>query len=102
MAQSTAAIEREPEAPAKQPSLIAEPELQLSNPADLLSIELRILTAEEVASVLRVDTGQVITSISSGELPGNRIGSHWRVDRSALVRWLQGTYGDLARNDPNG
>ena len=54
---------------------------------------LQVLTAEEVASVLRVDTELVITSISNGEFPGNRIGSHWRVEEGALTRWLEGPYG---------
>jgi excisionase family DNA binding protein len=54
--------------------------------------ELRVLTAEEAASVLRVDAELVKTSISSGEFPGNRIGPHWRVEQGALTRWLQGTY----------
>lgn len=54
--------------------------------------ELRVLTAEEAASVLRVDAELVKASISSGELPGNRIGPHWRVEQGALTRWLQGTY----------
>jgi excisionase family DNA binding protein len=54
---------------------------------------LQVLTVEEVASVLRVDTKSVITSISNGELPGKQIGSHWRVDLGALTRWLQGPYG---------
>lgn len=69
--------------------------------AGLITSELRTLTAEEAASVLRVDTGLVITSISNGELPGNRIGSQWRIDLGALVRWLQGPYGNLADKDPN-
>jgi excisionase family DNA binding protein len=54
--------------------------------------ELRVLTAAEVASVLRVDTDVVILAIRNGELPGNRVGDHWRVDASALARWLQGAY----------
>jgi excisionase family DNA binding protein len=54
--------------------------------------ELRVLTAEEAASVLRVDAELVKASISSGELPGNRIGPHWLVEQGALTRWLQGTY----------
>jgi excisionase family DNA binding protein len=45
-----------------------------------------------VASVLRVDADVIILAIGNGELPGNRIGNHWRVDQEALVRWLQGTY----------
>jgi excisionase family DNA binding protein len=55
---------------------------------------LRIFTAAEVASVLRVDVDTIVRAISDGELPGNRVGSHWRVEQSALVRWLQGTYED--------
>jgi excisionase family DNA binding protein len=54
--------------------------------------ELRVLTAEEAASVLGVDAELVKASISSGELPGNRIGPHWLVEQGALTRWLQGTY----------
>lgn len=55
--------------------------------------ELRVLTAEEVALVLGVETKLVKSSISSGEFPGNRIGNYWLVDHQALTRWLQGTYG---------
>jgi excisionase family DNA binding protein len=62
-----------------------------------VALELRILTAAEVASVLRVDTDVIIKAISDGEFPGNRIGSHWRVDQGALTRWLQGKYRDPVR-----
>jgi excisionase family DNA binding protein len=57
------------------------------------TLGLRVLTAAEVASVLRVDADVVTTAISDGELPGNQIGNHWRVDQGALARWLQGKYG---------
>jgi excisionase family DNA binding protein len=67
----------------------------------LLASELQVLTAEEVASMLRVDPSLVITSISNGELPGNRIGSQWRIDQEALMRWLRGPYGDRGGKDPN-
>jgi excisionase family DNA binding protein len=60
-----------------------------------VTLGLRILTAAEVASVLRVGADEIVMAISNGELPGNRIGSHWRVDQGALARWLQGAYGDL-------
>jgi excisionase family DNA binding protein len=67
-------------------------------PAELAVIPgLQVLTAAEVASVLRVDTDVIILAIRNGELPGNRVGGHWRVDASALVRWLQGAHGHLAR-----
>jgi excisionase family DNA binding protein len=58
------------------------------------SSELQVLTADEVASILRVDKDAVIRSIGAGEFPGNRIGEDWRVDSRALVRWLQGAYRD--------
>jgi len=53
---------------------------------------LQVLTAAEVALVLRVDVDAVMSAIGNGELPGNRIGDHWRVDQDALARWLQGMY----------
>lgn len=62
--------------------------------SDLIMPELLVLTAEEVAAVLRVELDLVIASISNGELPGNRIGHHWRIDQRALMQWLQGSYGD--------
>jgi excisionase family DNA binding protein len=63
--------------------------------------ELLVLTAEEVALVLRVELDLVITSLSNGELPGNRIGSQWRIDQRALAQWLQGAYGDPLRKEPS-
>lgn len=61
---------------------------------------LQVLTAAEVASVLRVDANLIVAAISNGELPGNRIGSHWRVNHGALARWLQGRYGTTT--EPSG
>lgn len=56
------------------------------------TVGLQVLTAAEVASVLRVDADVIVTAISNGEFPGNRIGSQWRVDQGSLARWLQGAY----------
>ena len=49
-----------------------------------VTLGLRVLTATEVAAVLRVDTDVITTAISNGELPGNRVGEHWRVEHGAL------------------
>jgi excisionase family DNA binding protein len=68
--------------------------------AGLVTPELRVLTAEEVASLLRVDLDLVTRSITSGKLPGNQIGIHWRIDQGALMQWLQGSYEDPRRRDP--
>lgn len=100
-AKPTAATDEVEASAPTPPSLTAGPKSETPTAVAMLVSQLQVLTAEEVASVLRVDIGQVISSISKGELPGNRLGSHWRVDHGALVRWLQGPYGDLAENDPN-
>lgn len=57
-----------------------------------VALGMHVLTTDEVASVLRVDAREIARAISSGELPGNRIGGDWRVDLGALRRWLQGRY----------
>jgi len=79
----------------------SEPEPGQAVAVNPLLPELRVLTAEEVASALRVDADLIITSIINGELPGNRIGSHWRVDQRALTRWLEGPYGNRVGKDTN-
>jgi excisionase family DNA binding protein len=60
------------------------------------TLGLRVHTAAEVASALRVDAKEVVTAISNGELPGNQLGDHWLVERQALIRWLQGKYAHRA------
>ena len=57
-----------------------------------VALGLHVLTTAEAGSVLRVDAQEIAKAISSGELPGNRIGGDWRVDLGALRRWLQGRY----------
>ena len=57
-----------------------------------LAARFQILTAGEVASVLRVKKDLIVDAIKDGELPGNRIGPHWRVDQALLTRWLYGNY----------
>jgi excisionase family DNA binding protein len=88
----------------RPPSISTDPtlpdETYPSAQAGLATPELRVLTAEEVASLLRVDLDLVTRSITSGKLPGNQIGSHWRIDQGALMQWLQGSYEDPRRRDP--
>jgi excisionase family DNA binding protein len=81
-----------PETGEKKPH--PDPRLRVGTPVvpGLPVPELHVLTAEEAASVLRVDAELVKASISNGELPGNHIGPHWRIEHGALTRWLQGEY----------
>lgn len=88
-------------APGTSVSATADQTRQTGTAEIAVTLGLQVLTAAEVATMLRVEVHEIITAIRSGELPGNRIGSHWRVDQDALTRWLQGRYGDLTgRADP--
>jgi excisionase family DNA binding protein len=47
-----------------------------------------ILTLEEAADLLRVDADELRALAESGQLPARRIGTDWRLSRSALLGWL--------------
>ena len=47
-----------------------------------------VLTLEEVAELLAVDGEAVAELAGRGELPGRRIGGHWRFARAAVLEWL--------------
>jgi len=48
-----------------------------------------ILTADEVAQLLRLNRKTVYEALARGEIPGaRRIGRTYRIARSALLEWL--------------
>jgi excisionase family DNA binding protein len=47
-----------------------------------------VLTLEQAAALLQVDTAEVAALAEAGELPGRRIGGDWRFPRAALLEWL--------------
>jgi excisionase family DNA binding protein len=47
-----------------------------------------VLTLDEVATLLRVESDDVLESIEVGGLPGRRVGPGWRFSRAALEAWL--------------
>jgi excisionase family DNA binding protein len=47
------------------------------------------LTTEEVAAYLRVDKYTVYRLVSSGKIPGFKVGRQWRFKQSILERWLK-------------
>jgi excisionase family DNA binding protein len=49
-----------------------------------------VLTAADVAALLRVAEPDVVELAAAGELPARQIGPEWRFARSAVLRWLQG------------
>ena len=48
-----------------------------------------VLTPTEAAAILKVSEPSVISLLESGELAGKKIGSEWRIARSALEEYLR-------------
>ena len=51
---------------------------------------LEVLTPDQAAQLLGVSVDDVMTSITAGDLKARRIGSAWRIARSALEEFLRG------------
>lgn len=48
------------------------------------------LTPAQAAELLQIDEPLVLELAEAGELPGRRLGNHWRFSRAALLDWLAG------------
>jgi excisionase family DNA binding protein len=58
-------------------------------PAQAPAPALDVLSPTEAASVLRVTEADVIASLEAGDIKGKRIGSQWRVTRSAIDEFMR-------------
>jgi excisionase family DNA binding protein len=47
-----------------------------------------VLDATQAAELLAVAETAIVELAERGELPGRRIGDHWRFSRAALLKWL--------------
>jgi excisionase family DNA binding protein len=47
-----------------------------------------VLTVEQLAELLQVDEKTVRTLAASGDVPGRKLGRHWRFSRQAVLDWL--------------
>ena len=47
-----------------------------------------VLTPAQAADLLQVPEAELLALAEAGELPGRRIGEHWRFSRPALIAWL--------------
>ena len=47
-----------------------------------------VLTVEQLAELLQVDEKTVRSLAAKGELPGRKLGRHWRFSRQAVLDWL--------------
>lgn len=50
---------------------------------------LNLLTAAEVADILRMNHQVVLRKLAAGEIAGYKLGKEWRVREEALVEWLE-------------
>ncbi|MGB2953059.1 MAG: helix-turn-helix domain-containing protein [Gaiellaceae bacterium] len=47
-----------------------------------------VLTVEQLAGLLQIDEKTVRSLAAAGEIPGRRLGRHWRFSRQAVLDWL--------------
>jgi len=47
-----------------------------------------VLTIEQLAELLQVDQKTVRSLATNGDLPGRKLGRHWRFSRQAVLDWL--------------
>jgi excisionase family DNA binding protein len=47
-----------------------------------------VLTIEQLAELLQVDEKTVRSLAAKGDLPGRKVGRHWRFSREAVLEWL--------------
>jgi excisionase family DNA binding protein len=53
--------------------------------------EAKVLTVAEAALLLKVQPDHVYRLLNTGRMPGRRVGGVWRIPRSQLLAWLEGT-----------
>jgi len=51
--------------------------------------ELDLLTAKEVADILRLNPQVVLRKLQAAEIPGYKIGKDWRIRKDRLMEWLE-------------
>ena len=47
-----------------------------------------VLTVEQLAEMLQVDEKTVRSLAAKGDVPGRKVGRHWRFSRQAVLDWL--------------
>lgn len=57
---------------------------------------MKLLTAQEVADILRVHRNTVYLWVRSGELPAVRYGKLIRIPQDSLEKWIKGRAGSEA------
>jgi excisionase family DNA binding protein len=47
-----------------------------------------VLTVEQLADLLQVEAATIRKLAAANELPGRKVGRHWRFSRQAVLEWL--------------
>jgi len=55
------------------------------------------LTLADAAEILAVDASDVMSLITSGELPAIRVSGHWRIERRVLEAYIDAMYEESRR-----
>jgi len=49
-----------------------------------------ILTVDEAAELLKIPRSSVYKLAQQGKIPGQKVGRHWRFNRTTLLKWIAG------------
>ena len=52
-------------------------------------MQTNILTVSELAEYLKLSRAKVYQMAKHGELPGTKLGTHWRFRKDLIDRWLE-------------
>lgn len=50
-----------------------------------------VMTVEDIAAYLRIPKSSVYKLARAGQIPGLKVGRHWRFHRETIENWLAGT-----------
>jgi len=56
---------------------------------DVDPAELDLMTAKELADLLKMNPQVVLRKLNSGDIPGYKLGKDWRISRKQLLEWLE-------------
>lgn len=61
--------------------------------------DLKLLTAAEIADILRMNHQVILRKLQSGEIEGYKLGKDWRVEEGKFWEWLQSKNNRLLARD---
>ncbi len=61
--------------------------------------DLKLLTAAEIANILRMNRQVILRKLQSGEIEGYKLGKDWRVEEGKFREWLQSKSNRLLAKD---